>query len=143
MTKKAVTKHETVQLASGQMQRVAAGTPTPAGAKKFDDGKLPVMRGVFLRFPRAMMEIARVSQAGTTKYEVPISDMNYADVEDGHGRYTDALGRHLLGEAIDGPVNTEKGGALPPDGVKLLHAAQAAWDSLARLEIMLRTKKAA
>ena len=107
------------------------------GAKKMDDGKLPVMRGVFLRFPRAMLEIARVSAAGTVKYEVPISDMNYLNVEDGHGRYTDALGRHLIAEAIDGIHNIEKGGALPKDGVLLLHAAQAVWCALARLEAMM------
>jgi hypothetical protein len=107
------------------------------GAKKLDTGKLPVMRGVFLRFPRAMYEIARVSQVGTTKYAVPIDDMNYKNVPDGEGRYTDAVGRHLLDEAIHGRMNVEKGGALPEDGMKLLHAAQTAWDSLARLEIML------
>jgi Domain of unknown function (DUF5664) len=112
--------------------------PIPGnGAQKFDNDKLPVMRGVFLRFPRAMYELARVSKTGTTKYSVPISDMQYLNVADGHGRYTDALGRHLLDEAINGPMNTEKGGALPPGGAKLLHAAQAAWDALARLEIML------
>lgn len=112
------------------------------GAVKLDEGKLPVMRGVFQRFPLAMYEIARVSQAGTTKYSVPIDDMNYRNVPDGVGRYTDALGRHLLDEAIHGPVNTEKGGALPVAGVDLMHAAQAAWDALARLEIMLMPKGA-
>lgn len=107
------------------------------GAKKLDAGKLPVMRGVFLRFPRAMYELAKVSQAGTTKYAVPIDDMNYKNVPDGEGRYTDALGRHLLDEAIGGQMNVEKGGALPEQGVELLHKAQAAWDALARLEIYL------
>jgi hypothetical protein len=108
------------------------------GAKKLDAGKLPVMRGVFLRFPRAMYEIARVSQAGTTKYGVSIDDKNFVNVPDGHGRYTDALGRHLLDEAIHGAVNVERGGELPKEGAELLHAAQTAWDALARLEIMLK-----
>lgn len=112
-----------------------------AAPKKMDAGKLPVMNGVFLRFPRAMQEIARVSAAGTTKYEVPITDMGYADVENGEDRYTDALGRHLLAQALEGDVNVERGGALPAEGVALLHAAQAAWDALARLEIMLKHRK--
>lgn len=113
------------------------------GGIKLDAGKLPVMRGVFLRFPRSMYEIARVSQMGTTKYGVPISDMEYVKVADGAGRYTDAVGRHLLDEAIGGPLNTEKGGELPPEGVTVLHAAQAAWDCLARLEIMLIAQETA
>lgn len=118
-------------------------TPSPTnGARKLDEGKLPVMRGVFLRFPRSMYELAKVSQVGTTKYAVPIDDQNYKDVPDGLGRYTDALGRHLLDEAINGPVNVERGGALPEDGVELLHAAQAAWDALARLEILLEKREA-
>jgi hypothetical protein len=107
------------------------------GARKLDEGKPPVMRGVLLRFPRAILEIARVSAAGTTKYGVPISDVEYKNVPDGEGRYLDALGRHLIEEAIHGPTNTETGGELPGGGVVLLHAAQAAWDALARLEIYL------
>ena len=86
-------------------------------------------------------EIARVSMTGTTKYDVPITDMEFVNVPDGFGRYTDALGRHLLDEAIHGPKNVEKGGNLPPEGHELLHAAQAAWDALARLEIMLIAKE--
>lgn len=109
-------------------------------AKKFtklDAGKLPVMRGAFLRFPRAMREIARVSHLGCIKYDAPEGDMNYLSVEEGFGRYTDGLGRHLLAEAIEGKVNIEKGGALPEQGIKVLHAAQAAWNTLARLEHLM------
>lgn len=107
-----------------------------SGAKKLDAGKLPVARGFLMRFPRAIYEVTRVSVVGTTKYEVPISDNNFVNVPDGAGRYLDADVRHLLDEAINGPVNVEKGGALPPEGVELLHAAQHAWDALARLEIL-------
>jgi hypothetical protein len=115
----------------------------PAGAKKLDDGKLPVMRGVFARFPMAMVEIARVSQAGTTKYGVPITDMEYKNVPDGQGRYEDALGRHSLQHITEGPVNIEKGGQLPPEGVALFHLAQRAWDALASFEIFLEGLKKA
>jgi hypothetical protein len=114
-----------------------ASLTKPQGGVKHDAGKAPVMRGVFMRFPRAMFEVARVSQTGTTKYAVPISDMEYVNVKDGFGRYTDALGRHLLEEAIGGHVSVETGGELPAGGAELIHAAQAAWDALARLEILL------
>ena len=41
---------------SGQAKRGAHAQ----GARKMDNGKLPIARGVLLRFPRAMREIARV-----------------------------------------------------------------------------------
>ena len=104
---------------------------------KMDDGKLPVMRGAFLRFPRAMREIARVSVLGATKYDSPIGDMGYLNVERGGERYTEALGRHLLDEVTKGLDNVEKGGALPESGMEVLHAAQAAWNALARLEYLM------
>jgi hypothetical protein len=103
-----------------------------------DDGKLPVVRGVIQRFPKALAEVARVSQLGCIKYSAKIGDMGYLGVEDGIGRYTDAVGRHILAEQIEGPVNTEYGGKLPPDGMKVLHAAQTAWNALARLELQIR-----
>ena len=96
--------------------------------------KLPVMRGSFLRFPRAMREVARVSHLGCIKYDAPEGSMDYLEIYDGIGVFTDALGRHLLDEATGGPVNVEKGGHLPPEGMAVLHAAQIAWNSLARLE---------
>lgn len=107
------------------------------GARKFDDGKLPVMTGCFLRFPRAMKEIARVSKLGADKYEVVLPDDGFMYVENGVARYTDAMGRHMLDEVINGPMNVERGGALPADGVAVLHAAQVAWNALTRLELLL------
>lgn len=97
--------------------------------KKYDAGKPAVYRGVLARFPRALMEIARVSEFGAEKYEVPIENCDFLEIEDCEGRYSDALVRHMLNEAIQGRVNPEDG--------NLLHAAQAAWDSLARLERIL------
>ncbi|MEE8386487.1 MAG: dATP/dGTP diphosphohydrolase domain-containing protein [Dehalococcoidia bacterium] len=101
--------------------------------------KLPVMRGSFLRFPRAMREIARVSHLGCMKYDAPEGSMDYLDGEDGYGLFTDALGRHLLDEATGGVTNVETGGRLPPEGMIVLHQAQAAWNTLARLERYLLT----
>ena len=50
---------------------------------------------------------------------------------DGENRYGDALVRHLIAEAIEGPVDAD---------TQLLHAAQEAWNALARLELILRKK---
>jgi hypothetical protein len=98
--------------------------PTQPGAK-LDAGKAPVMRGVMMYFPRALVAVANVSNYGAEKYTWG----GWLSVEDGISRYSDALGRHLLAEAIDGSID--------PD-TDLLHAAQVAWNALARLELMLR-----
>lgn len=111
-------------------------------AVKFDDDKVNIVRGAIQRFPLALREIAKVSALGSRKYNLPPDDSDFMKVEDGFGRYTDALGRHLTAEKIDGPINVEYGGALPQVGVKVLHAAQVAWNALARLEIYLRDQNA-
>lgn len=43
--------------------------------------------------------------------------------------YSDALGRHLAAEGSEGPTDHATG---------LLHAAQVAWNALARIELTLR-----
>ena len=106
------------------------------GARKYDNDKAPVTTGVFWRFPRALMEVAKVSKLGADKYEVVLPDNNCLNVENGFNRYADADGRHLLQRAIE-VMNTEKGGALPPEGVQIRHLAQHAWDALCILEMEL------
>lgn len=103
-------------------------SPTQPGAK-LDAGKAPIIRGAVKYFPRALAAVARVSLFGATKY----TWNGWESVPDGVNRYSDALGRHLLGEAIDGPTDPETG---------LSHAAQVAWNALARLELILRTEQA-
>ena len=105
------------------------------GAVKYDDCKVAVFRGAVGRFPLALQEVAKVSTYGCNKYSVPLGDMNFLDVPDGFMRYTDAVARHLMQEVADGPVNAEDGG--------VLHAAQVAWNALARLEIYLRNRAGA
>jgi len=100
----------------------------PNAGKKYDGDKAPVVRGCFNYFPRALKAVAMVSKFGAEKYEVTYEQQNWRDVVDGKLRYTDADGRHLLDEAIDGPYDLES---------KILHAAHHAWDALARLEKML------
>ena len=100
--------------------------PQTPGAK-LDAGKTPVIRGCLGYFPRALLAVAHVSQAGAAKY----SWGGWRSVEGGVARYGDALGRHLLAEA--------SGEKLDPD-TGCLHAAQVAWNALARLELMLEGK---
>lgn len=102
--------------------------PHQAGAK-LDAGKAPVVRGAIGYFPRALTEVAMVSKFGADKYTWG----GWESVPDGVQRYTDALGRHLLAEASEGPTDAATG---------LSHAAQVAWNALARLELMLRESEA-
>ncbi len=107
-------------------ERDPNGTPPNQPGAKLDAGKAPVMRGAVQYFPRALEAVAGVSLFGATKY----TWNGWESVPDGVNRYSDAMGRHLTGEAVDGPTDPETG---------LLHAAQVAWNALARLELMLRT----
>lgn len=94
---------------------------------KDDTEKSPVTRGVLQYFPRALEEVAKVSAAGAKKY----AWNGWETVPDGITRYSDALGRHLLAEAQSAYDDG-------PDGTGCLHAAQVAWNALARLELILR-----
>lgn len=118
------------------------GVSMANGAVKHDQGKVNIVRGCLQRFPRALAAVAKTSMLGCRKYNLPADDKGFAEVADGHGRYTDALGRHLLGEMIDGPVYLETGGALPEEGVPMRHDVAVAWNALARLEIKLREEEA-
>lgn len=101
--------------------------PHEPGAK-LDAGKSPIMRGVINYFPRALAKVADVSDLGARKYTWG----GWEAVPDGFQRYSDAMGRHMVGESVDGPVDPQTG---------LLHAAQVAWNALARLELLLREAK--
>lgn len=98
--------------------------PHTPGAK-MDSGKAPVMQGVLQYFPRALKAVSFVSLVGAKKY----AWKGWESVPDGINRYSDALGRHLLAETIDGPIDSD---------TQQLHSAQVAWNALARLELMLR-----
>jgi hypothetical protein len=92
---------------------------------KLDAGKAPVLRGLLDYFPRAALAVASVSAFGAEKY----TWRGWESVPNGEARYGDALARHIVKEAIEGPKDTDSG---------LLHAAHAAWCALARLELKLR-----
>jgi hypothetical protein len=100
------------------------GKPSNAPGAKMDAGKANVYRGAISYFPRALEAIARVSEIGARKY----SWKGWESVPDGFIRYTEAMTRHLIKEDVE-QYDQDTG---------CLHAAQTAWNSLARLELKLR-----
>ncbi len=138
----------TLQESNARLVKVAEGldraiqkrhesSPFSKLIEKDPHGKSPNERGskldagknrlglVFNGFARALTEVGKVGTFGANKY----TDDGWVDVPDGILRYTDALYRHQLKEAC--------GEELAPDS-GLLHAAHAAWNSLAVLELRLR-----
>ena len=100
-----------------------------ATAAKYN--KEPVCRGAVTMFPRALREVSKVSAYGRVKHKSPWNEKaRYLDVPDAYDIYSDAMLRHIVEEAIEGAVN--------PRDDNLLHAAQVAWNALARLEWWLR-----
>lgn len=99
-------------------------SPHEPGAK-LDAGKSPVFRGLIDYFPRACIAVAGVSDVGARKY----AWKGWETVDDGVNRYSDALGRHMMYESMEGPFDKDTG---------LLHKAHAAWNALAALELYLR-----
>lgn len=98
--------------------------PHEPGAK-LDSGKPSVYRGLLAYFPRACLAVAEVSTVGAKKY----AWKGWETVPDGFNRYSDALGRHIVYEHIDGSLDADTG---------LLHAAHTAWNAMARLELLLK-----
>jgi hypothetical protein len=76
-------------------------------------------------FPRAFAAINSVSNYGAQKYVA----FGWESVPDGVARYTEAMLRHQFRELSREKIDADTG---------LLHAAHAAWNALARLELMLR-----
>ncbi len=102
------------------------GKDQHAPGAKLDAGKIrPAL--IIEGFPRALKAVAQVGTYGAQKY----TDNGWKEVPDGVKRYTDAMYRHLLAEA-DGELFDKES--------SLSHAAHAAWNALARLELMLRGK---
>ena len=94
---------------------------------KLDAGKVEVGL-IFNDMPRAVLAVAEVGTYGRHKY----TKGGWQHVEDGVERYTNAMDRHRLKEGIETHDTDDSG---------LLHAAQLAWNALARLELMLREQE--
>lgn len=111
-----------VQLHPAELDPLGKDAHTPGA--KLDAGKCRA--GLVLHgFARALRAVSDVGTYGANKY----TDNGWTEVPDGQARYTDAMYRHLLAEA---------GGELRDRDTELLHAAHAAWNALARLDLMLR-----
>jgi hypothetical protein len=95
---------------------------------KLDAGKAPIRQGVINYFPRALAAVAEVSEFGSKKY----AWHSWEQVPDGITRYGNAMDRHAVKERTEGPLDSETG---------KLHAAHAAWNALARLELILRERE--
>jgi hypothetical protein len=94
-----------------------------AGAKT-DEGKPDC--SLLLYFGKALRDVARVGTFGALKY----TRGGWQTVPDGINRYTAALLRHLCDEHYE---KFDK-------DLPVRHAAQVAWNALARLELMLRSE---
>lgn len=92
---------------------------------KDDGAKVPVHQGLNKYFPRALKAVAEISNYGFAKYK---AWGGWVTVEDGEERYENAVARHTLDRAIDGPIDPES---------KKLHRAHRAWNALATLELEL------
>lgn len=86
------------------------------------------MRDVYQEFPRAMMLIAEVTAFGAKKH-APRGWRTFDNLY-GMDYCLGKIGRHLLGQEKEGPVNYADGG--------VLHMAQSAWSHLAWLEFYAR-----
>jgi hypothetical protein len=98
--------------------------PHVSGAK-LDAGKPDC--SLLNQFGLALMEVARVSTYGAEKY----SRGGWRSVLDGFNRYSAAMIRHWLKED-----QNEMDDELP-----VYHAAQVAWNALARLQFLLKEKE--
>lgn len=100
------------------------GLDAHAPGAKLDHGKLrPTL--ILRDMSRAIAQVAEVGTYGANKY----TDGGWQHVSNGIDRYTDALYRHLLKDHAGESRDADTG---------LLHAAHAAWNALARLELMMR-----
>lgn len=110
-------------------ERDPAGLDAHTPGAKLDAGK-PRPLLVLRDFARALNAVIEVAEHGARKY----TDGGWLRVDNGIERYSNALYRHLLDEAIGSPWDGKSG---------LPHAAHVAWNALARLELALREQRAA
>lgn len=111
---------------------VAAKQQELSEATKAKYGRPQVFLGVVGRFPRSMLEIARVSEYGANKHGRAMTDMSFLNVPDAEHVYAEAEARHMAKEALEGPINAGDD--------EMLHKAQKAWNALADLEVYLRDR---
>lgn len=99
---------------------------SPQSGKKFDSGKPPLAQGCFAYFGKALAGVAEISAYGAQKYSVPYNEQNWRKVENGKGRYADALLRHLKAHLSGELIDAESGKA---------HIDMVSWNALALSEL--------
>jgi hypothetical protein len=109
----------------GEGEEDSHGIPQHEPGAKLDKGKPDA--SLLLMFGKALRAVSEVGTYGAVKY----TRGGWQTVPDGENRYTAALLRHLYAEHYE-----EFDEDLP-----VLHAAQVAWNALARLELILRRKE--
>jgi hypothetical protein len=117
---------ESFRRMSGLAESDPNGIDAHAPGAKLDAGKNRCAL-VIGGFSSALWQVSRVGTFGAAKY----TPNGWKEVEGGIDRYTDAMARHLLAEAMGEELDSESG---------LLHAAHAAWNALARLELILKER---
>jgi len=98
-----------------------------AAGAKLDKGKTRLAL-VLGGFANALEIVGQVGTFGADKY----TDNGWREVPDGVERYSDALLRHVLAELRGETYDKDSG---------FIHAAQTAWNALARLELIIKKKK--
>lgn len=100
------------------------GLSAHAPGAKLDAGKIrPAL--VLGGFARALKEVVRVGTYGAQKY----TENGWVLVTNGVDRYDDAMLRHWLDEHVGVELDRD---------TELRHAAHAAWNALARLDLLVR-----
>lgn len=94
---------------------------------KLDVGKPEVYTGVFQSFPLALQEISRITIEGTKEPGHVLH--GWKEVPEGFKRYSEAMGRHLLREALTGDPDEHT-----------FQIATTCWNDLARLEHRLQDR---
>jgi hypothetical protein len=105
-------------------EKTPDGLDQHAPGAKVDAGKNRLSL-VLEAFSRSLWAVGEVGTFGANKY----TDNGWLEVEHAHERYTDAMYRHLMKEAMGEDIDLDS---------ELLHAAHTAWNALARLELFLR-----
>jgi len=99
------------------------GVDAHDGGAKLDAGKNQ-LGSILGDFSNALMAVGEVGTRGAQKYSLG----GWKEVPEGKRRYTDAMLRHFCKES----------NSLYDEELPVLHAAQVAWNALARLEFILK-----
>lgn len=90
--------------------------------------QIPIYSGFIKYFPRAIIEIARLSQIANDQHN-PNEPLHWA--KEKSKDHPDAMMRHLIDDIINDKKDTDD----------VLHLTKVAWRSLANLEIYLENEK--